>query len=877
MARNTVRVTFTGDARSLQKANRDAEGSLARLNGAGKRAFGALGKSAAVAGAAVAGGLVYGLKRGIDEFMEAERVMAQTNAVLKSTGGVANVTAKGIVNMAEALSEMSGVDDEVIQQGQNMLLTFTKVRNEVGKGNDIFDQATRATLDLSVALGKDMPSSALLVGKALNDPVKGVGALSRAGVQFTQVQKDQIKAMVVSGNTMGAQKMILGELKTQFEGSAKAAGDTFSGQLNKLKNSFDEVAGELVTKLMPYLSRLATWFANEGLPRIRAFAQEVSSRVGPAVAQFAEVVQRAMPTVQKIITGLVDFVRTYLIPIFHDVAAIARTSFERIVAVVQQHEPELRKLFANVGTAVKNLWAVAGPIVKLLFEEVLPRVIGIAIEVLAKVSEAFKVLSRVVRGVSSIILNIVDKILGGFQALAEGASKVPLVGDKFKGVAEDIGETRKRLRELNDEIKGTKGKEIKIRAQISFATGYAQREGGGGDGLIGAIGDGAVSYLRAHPPPAPMARNPGGLSPMILDELAIGQQMGLYMSSGKRAPSRTSTGGWSLHGSGQAIDMVGPPMAMLNYAHTVAGRSGVVEIISPDRTAWYPGVGWGRISGKLADDHSGRNAHVHVGVRGDGIMGDGIMGDGKKGKKKPTKAQVAQAKAARRERRRSAVQARATRRTTSAERRQTVMERKQNRAQRARKRSVEDLTTDAGVAKAKAEINADIRDKRALIRAKQAQKAGLLRSAREASRKGFHPLANQYRQQAADVQSEILDLYEDIKDLEAERDAIVKQEPEDTTGDEPADAAAAPDPDLQAQLAQANLSLGVKQRALDLQTAGINAGLFPWVGQDKGGNTIVFQSAWPPSPEILRQVGAGATEGIGQQGHRGSSVVAPGV
>ena len=47
----------------------------------------------------------------------------------------------------------TGVDDEAIPSGENLLLTFTNIRNEAGKGNDVFDQATTATLDLSVALG----------------------------------------------------------------------------------------------------------------------------------------------------------------------------------------------------------------------------------------------------------------------------------------------------------------------------------------------------------------------------------------------------------------------------------------------------------------------------------------------------------------------------------------------------------------------------------------------------------------------------------------------------------------------------------------------------------------------------------------------------
>src|SRR5688500_14401302 len=118
--------------------------------------MGKVGKAAGIAGAAIAGGLALGVRAGVKEFMDAQKVTAQTNAVLESTGGIANVTAGEIDNLAGSLLRKSGVDDETIKSGQNMLLTFTKIRNETGKGRDIFNQATKATLDLSVAMGKDM-------------------------------------------------------------------------------------------------------------------------------------------------------------------------------------------------------------------------------------------------------------------------------------------------------------------------------------------------------------------------------------------------------------------------------------------------------------------------------------------------------------------------------------------------------------------------------------------------------------------------------------------------------------------------------------------------------------------------------------------------
>jgi hypothetical protein len=201
---------------------------------------------AGLAGAVI--GLGAAVKIGFDEFMQAQRVTAQTNAVLKSTGGIANVTAKQIDTMATALMRKTGVDDEVIQSGMNVLLTFTRIRNEAGKGNDIFNQATKAALDLSVALGKDLQSANILVGKALNDPLKGLTALVRVGVTFSQKQKDQIKAWLdtkdAAKSVAAAQKDV--EAAQKGVASSQAAVEAASRKVAAAQRA-EEAAARAVT------------------------------------------------------------------------------------------------------------------------------------------------------------------------------------------------------------------------------------------------------------------------------------------------------------------------------------------------------------------------------------------------------------------------------------------------------------------------------------------------------------------------------------------------------------------------------------------------------------------------------------------------------
>jgi hypothetical protein len=234
-----LELLITGNAKGAQKALGDLEKSAGK---SGKKTESAL---SGVAGGLADIGVAALAWSSFTAFDESQRVAKQTEAVIASTGGAANVTAQSVSDLAGELSKKAGVDDELIQSGSNLLMTFTKVRNEVGKGNDVFDQATGLALDMSVAMGTDMKSASMTVGKALNDPIKGISALTRAGVQFTGQQKDQIRAMVESGDTLGAQKVILKELETQFGGSAEAQATSLGKAQVAVGNLAESVGGVL--------------------------------------------------------------------------------------------------------------------------------------------------------------------------------------------------------------------------------------------------------------------------------------------------------------------------------------------------------------------------------------------------------------------------------------------------------------------------------------------------------------------------------------------------------------------------------------------------------------------------------------------------------
>jgi hypothetical protein len=251
----TVTKEMGGAASAAEKAGSDT----------GKRfggGFGSAAKSAigVMAGAAVIGTASAWASSTMKDLQEVERLAAQTSSVLSSTGGVAGVTAEGVSALADSLEKTTATEAEATTEGINFLLTFKDIKNTAGEGNDVFDQTTRAMVDMARATGGDMQGAALQLGKALNDPIKGVGALSKVGVGFTDQQKEQIKTMQESGDIMGAQKIILGELNSQFGGSGAAYAETTAGKMKILENSFGNLSETVMSSLMPAL----TFFAEKG-------------------------------------------------------------------------------------------------------------------------------------------------------------------------------------------------------------------------------------------------------------------------------------------------------------------------------------------------------------------------------------------------------------------------------------------------------------------------------------------------------------------------------------------------------------------------------------------------------------------------------------
>lgn len=238
-------VNVTGNTGQLQNALNKGRSQVTTFTQGVRGAFGglvgALGPVAAAVGTTFAAGKSIAAAR---TQIQAEQKLA---AVLKATQGAAGLSAQEIASYASELQGVTNFGDEATIAAASVLATFKEIKG------DTFKETLGAAQDLSTVMGQDLQTSVVQLGKALNDPINGVTALRRVGVSFTQSQLEQIRTLQESGDLMGAQRVILNELKSEFGGAATALADPWT----QMNNTIGDVGENIGFALMPSLNVVA--------------------------------------------------------------------------------------------------------------------------------------------------------------------------------------------------------------------------------------------------------------------------------------------------------------------------------------------------------------------------------------------------------------------------------------------------------------------------------------------------------------------------------------------------------------------------------------------------------------------------------------------
>ena len=272
MAAKSISIPVTGNTAPLRKSLTTAEKQMKRFATQANQDM----KRAATAFAVAAGGAALLATRMNKAFEEMSTSNARIVQIIKQMGlfnGQVNTTADRLIKLARATALKTGVDANSIKTMQAQLLTFSEVAKTAGAVGSSFDRAAQAAIDMQAAQigGGD---SAIALGKALQDPIRGITALRRVGVSFTDQERDKIAALVESNRMLEAQDVILSAIEKQVGGTAEAtanASDKMREGMRVVKEEIGRGLAPVFEELAALAVRFGTWAEKNG-PIVAALA-----------------------------------------------------------------------------------------------------------------------------------------------------------------------------------------------------------------------------------------------------------------------------------------------------------------------------------------------------------------------------------------------------------------------------------------------------------------------------------------------------------------------------------------------------------------------------------------------------------------------------
>ena len=414
----------------------DAQKDIDKFGAKAGRAFNGLASAGRKLALGLAGVTVAAVAVGKDLLEAGERASTSNSRITQITdsmgkfeGRTKDVTDR-LIELAEVTARKTGVDQNQIKQAQATLMTFGNLANSAGAVGQNFDRATAAAVDLAAAGFGSVEGNAVQLGKALNDPIKGLAALAKSGVTFTEAEKEVIATLVESGNTYGAQKLILEAIEKQVGGTAEATANAS----DQMRVAFSQLQERLGEKLLPVLNTLATFFVDKLLPTLEsayntivpAFQKawdDLSAALGPVIEQIRDVLE---PIINKVVTFLKN--NTEVVKVFMAVLAGAAA-----VAMIAALAAAFVGLFNPVTLIIGAIAAAAAGVAYAwnnfeTFRNV--------------VTTVFNVISGYVRAWWTVVSWVFQNVLGGMDGIQKAANilKTIFVGafNGMKSVVESL-------------------------------------------------------------------------------------------------------------------------------------------------------------------------------------------------------------------------------------------------------------------------------------------------------------------------------------------------------------------------------------------------------------------------------------------------------
>jgi hypothetical protein len=394
---------------------------------------------AAVIGLTALTGMAVGAVRAAEEAQVAD---ARLRNIVQSMGLFGNQTetvTQRLFDFADATELSTAVDGDLIRSTQAKLLTFANLSKTADQVGGAMDRATLAAIDLAAAGFGEAEQNAVQLGKALQDPVKGITALARSGVTFTEQEKEKIATLVESGKVLEAQNMILSAIETQVGGTAAA---TATGS-QKMTVAFNMMADEIGKVLLPLVETLVPIMVgffdmvgeNSGVVAVLAgiFAGLAVAILAVNFALNANPIVKVITLIAFLAAGLVVLIN-YLVNLYGGWDKL----FKDIAGWLVSFVSGFRNALAAIGGFFVSIFDGLGGIVRGALNGMLSFVEGYINFIISGVNGLLGLINRVLGAGKAIGINLQIPTIPTLKIprLAEGGIVMPRPGGVLANIAE---------------------------------------------------------------------------------------------------------------------------------------------------------------------------------------------------------------------------------------------------------------------------------------------------------------------------------------------------------------------------------------------------------------------------------------------------------
>ena len=282
------------------KGVKDAQSGLDRLSGFAKGAGIALAAGFAAAGAAAVAFGAASLKAAA----EAEAVTrglenaAKNAGVFGDSAASIDLATSALDKHSTQLAELTGIDDEIINQIKTGWLAVPSL---AAMGVDGLNNLATVVADTAAGTGKDVQAIGLAFQRVAGDTESAFSKLTRAGIVFTDEQKNTFNSLLETNGEMAAQQYLVEQLGEKYKGAAAAAANPFD-RLNVIFENLKETIGAALLPAIEKIVPLVADFVSKlvATPEFEAFLVALSD----AFLQLVEALLPLLPTITEIILAL---------------------------------------------------------------------------------------------------------------------------------------------------------------------------------------------------------------------------------------------------------------------------------------------------------------------------------------------------------------------------------------------------------------------------------------------------------------------------------------------------------------------------------------------------------------------------------------------